>query len=389
MQERGEWAPGALDGVASRLRERAEGLADEIIEEIRTRVPGYESVSRASLRHSLLQHVETAATALTAGRVPERIGDVSVAAERARSGIRIEHVLLAIRVSFQCLREFAIETATDLEIATSTQLEAVRVLWEVNDLVSREYAVAHREEDLEMARTAESHRVEILRRLLTQGPLSPETTVLAGSLGLVAGVRYRAFRARPVEGGAASSLLQEIVRWAAAHHLDAVGAVVEGDAAGVLAGTGAIPAAGPTVGVGPAVDLRHVHESYRVASRITEVAAQFGRCGPETLHQLSLRVAVAAEHDIGDVLVERILAPLLEQGEFGLELIASLDAFLASGMNTAVAARALVVHPNTLRYRINQVKKLSGITLQSVQETSEVWWALHRHEWARRTGYRS
>jgi DNA-binding PucR family transcriptional regulator len=57
-------------------------------------------------------------------------------------------------------------------------------------------------------------------------------------------------------------------------------------------------------------------------------------------------------------------------------------------MNTAVAAHALVVHPNTLRYRINQVKKLSGITLQSVQETSEVWWALRRHEWARRTGYR-
>jgi hypothetical protein len=388
MQERGGWAPGAFDGVASRLRERAEGLAEEIIEEIRARVPSYESVPRASLRHSLLQHVETAATALTAGRVPDRIGDVSVAAERARSGIRIEHVLLAIRVSFQFLREFAIGTATELGIATSVQLEGIRVLWEVNDLVSREYAVAHREEDLEMARTAESHRVEILRRLLTQGALSPETTVLAGSLGLVAGARYRAFRARPVEDGSASSLLQEIARWAAAHHLHAVGAVVEGDAAGVLAGTEATPAAGPTVGVGPAVELRHVHESYRVASRIMEVAAQFGRRGPQTLQQLSLRIAVAAEHDVGDVLVERILAPLLAQGEFGVELVASLDAFLASGMNTAVAAHALVVHPNTLRYRINQVKKLSGITLQSVQETSEVWWALRRHEWARRTGYR-
>jgi hypothetical protein len=54
------------------LRERAEGLAEEIIEEIRARVPSYESVPRASLRHSLLQHVETAATALTAGRVPDR-----------------------------------------------------------------------------------------------------------------------------------------------------------------------------------------------------------------------------------------------------------------------------------------------------------------------------
>ena len=92
-------------------------------------------------------------------------------------------------------------------------------------------------------------------------------------------------------------------------------------------------------------------------------------------------------HDIGDVLVERFLGPLLDQGEFGVELVATLDAFLAAGMNTAVAARALVVHPNTLRYRINQVKRLSGITLRSAQETSEVWWALRRYEWARRTGH--
>ncbi|MHA6622461.1 PucR family transcriptional regulator [Pseudonocardia sp. DLS-67] len=178
------------------------------------------------------------------------------------------------------------------------------------------------------------------------------------------------------------------MRWAATHHLDAVGAVVEGDAAGVLAAAEVIPVAGPTVAVGPAVELRHLHESYRVASRVMEVAAQFGRHGPQTLQQLSLRVAVAAEHDIGDVLVDRILAPLLDQGEFGAELVASLDAFLAAGMNTAVAARALVVHPNTLRYRINQVKMLSGITMRSAQETSEVWWALRRHEWVRRTGYR-
>jgi hypothetical protein len=388
MPERGEWAPGAFDAVAARMRERAEELAAEIIAEIRSHVPSYEQVDRASLRRSLLQHVDTAATALAAGRVPERIGDTSVAAERARSGIRIEHVLLAIRVSFQCLREFAIATATDLGIATSTQLEGVRVLWEVNDLVSREYAVAHREEDLEMARTAESHRVEVLRSVLTEGALSPETTVLAGSLGLVAGVRYRAFRARPAEGTPASVLLQEVQRWAAAHHLDAVAAVVEGDAAGVLAAVEEVPASGPTVGVGPAVELRHLHESYRVASRVMEVAAQFGRRGPQTLPQLSLRVAVAAEHDVGEVLVERILGPLLEQGEFGVELVASLDAFLASGMNTAAAARALVVHPNTLRYRINQVKQLTGIALRSAQETSEVWWALRRHEWARRTGYR-
>ena len=78
------------------------------------------------------------------------------------------------------------------------------------------------------------------------------------------------------------------------------------------------------------------------------------------------------EHDVGDNQVERLLGPLLDQGPFGLELIASLDAFLTAGMNTAAAAKLLVVPPNTLRYRINQVTKLTGINLRSARKISEV-----------------
>jgi DNA-binding PucR family transcriptional regulator len=55
-----------------------------------------------------------------------------------------------------------------------------------------------------------------------------------------------------------------------------------------------------------------------------------------------------------------------------LELIASLDAFLTAGMNTAAAAKLLVVPPNTLRYRINQVTKLTAINLRSARKISEV-----------------
>lgn len=111
---------------------------------------------------------------------------------------------------------------------------------------------------------------------------------------------------------------------------------------------------------------------------------EFGRAGPQTLENLSLRVAVASEHGVGDHLVDRILAPLLAQGEFGQELVSSLDAFLAAGMNTAAAAKVLGIHPNTVRYRINQAKHLSGRKLESAQDISEVGWALRRHEWKSR-----
>lgn len=377
---------GTLTEVAERLLESSDRLAEAIVDEIIATVSTYLEVPRESLRRSLLQHVDTAARSLTVGEVPDHVGDVSVAAERARSGIPIEHVLLAIRLSFQNLREFAVRAAAELNVESTLQLEAVRILWEVNDLVSREYAVAHRDEDLEMARTAETHRVEFVRRLVREGVNTPDMGLHAASFGLVASARYRAFRGRPERAGQAGALLAAITAWGRGHRLEPFGAVVDGEAVGVVRARpdGELPPGGPTVGLGPVVELHRAHESARVAGQMMEVGTQFGRAGPQTVENLSLLVAVASEHGVGDVLVERILGPVVAAGEFGRELVASLDAFLTADMNTAAAAELLVVHPNTLRYRLNHVKRLTGLELRSAREIGEVWWALRRREWTER-----
>ncbi|MEV7037565.1 helix-turn-helix domain-containing protein [Amycolatopsis sp. NPDC051061] len=381
----GTGGPRDTGTFAHGLREQADQLAAGIAEAIRDGVPSYTKVEPASLRRSLVQHIETAAASLVAGRVPDHVPDVAVAAERARAGIPIEQVLLAIRMSFQRLREFVVETAGSRHIPPESQLEAVRILWEVNDLVSREYAVAHRNEDLDMARTAESRRAELVRRLLQEGAHGPDMVLRAGSFGLVTGRRYRTFRARPTGNTLVSATLNDVLRWAEEHRLEPVGAIVDGDAAGML-NDSTLPLGGPVLGVGPAVELPELSGSFRLATQALDVAGQFDRPGPQTLERLSLRVAVAAESHVGDMLVEKILGPLQAQGDFGVELIVSLDAFLSAGMNTASAAQRLTIHPNTLRYRINQVKQLSRLSLQSAEEISEVWWALRRREWLSRTG---
>lgn len=213
-------------------------------------------------------------------------------------------------------------------------------------------------------------------------------SLLATSFGLAATRHYRAFRAHPSNANTAASVLHQIRGWATTHRLAPFGAVVDGDAVGVLA-SAALPPKGPTVGLGPAVELHRVHESYRVAEQMIEVGLEFGRTGPQTMERLSPLVAVASEHGVGDSLVDRLLGPLLAQGDFGRELVASLDAFLTANMNTAAAADMLVVHPNTLRYRINQVKRLCGLDLLPAREISETWWALRRHEWSERKNGRT
>jgi DNA-binding PucR family transcriptional regulator len=374
----------SLEQIASELRENSEDLARRVAGQIRDTVPGYATVSHESLVVSVSLHIGTAAEALEVERVPSAVRDVSVAVRRAREGVAIEHVLLAIRVCFEHLREFVLDRAEANGMTTGSRLEAVRLLWDVNDVVSREYAVAHRHEDLEMARRAESQRAEFVRAILTDGLRSPEMVLYGEAFGLHAGTRrYRGFRARAGRDGSPQTELAAILAWATERRLDPVGAIVDGDAAGAFADTDETPDR-VTVGIGPAVDLARLPESYRVATQVLEVGLQFGRTGVLTFEGLSLRTAVAAEHALGDAIVARRLGPLLERGEFGSILIESLDAYLDAGMSTTRAARELLVHRNTLRYRIDVIHRLTGIDLSRPDEIAEMWWALRRHEWMTR-----
>src|SRR5438477_285946 len=74
-----------------------------------------------------------------------------------------------------------------------------------------------------------------------------------------------------------------------------------------------------------------------------------------------------------DLLPERALAGdaearrILRQDVFGSlhraggELLETLDAFFAAGGVLESAARALFVHPNTVRYRLRRVSELTGL----------------------------
>ena len=52
--------------------------------------------------------------------------------------------------------------------------------------------------------------------------------------------------------------------------------------------------------------------------------------------------------------------------------------YLASGMRVDASAKALIVHPNTLRHRLDRFQQLTGADLRKTQDVVEVWWALER-----------
>jgi PucR family transcriptional regulator, purine catabolism regulatory protein len=78
---------------------------------------------------------------------------------------------------------------------------------------------------------------------------------------------------------------------------------------------------------------------------------------------------------------DSVLGPLENaSGEYGDELIRSLEAFIEQNGQWERAARELYCHRHTLRYRIRRVEQLTGRDLSSARDRIEFWLALRARE---------
>jgi purine catabolism regulator len=222
------------------------------------------------------------------------------------------------------------------------------------------------------------------------------------------------------EPGAAAQALEAILERAGAHSLVALRngllcAVVdcEGDAAnGVPRARGreSPPDGAPTT---DPVDLaRGVREELR--GRFGEVRAAASRPAPTHMLRRSFHEArcaleavrlangtapeVATYVDLGAFQLllslqddealasycQSVLGPVeSDEGEYGDELLRSLDVFIEQNGHWEKAAKALYCHRHTLRYRIKRVEALTGRDFSHARDRIEFWLALRGRELAR------
>jgi purine catabolism regulator len=81
---------------------------------------------------------------------------------------------------------------------------------------------------------------------------------------------------------------------------------------------------------------------------------------------------------------ESVLGPVeADEGEYGDELLRSLDVFIEQNGHWEKAAQALYCHRHTLRYRIKRVEALTGRDFSHARDRIEFWLALRGRELAR------
>jgi DNA-binding PucR family transcriptional regulator len=152
---------------------------------------------------------------------------------------------------------------------------------------------------------------------------------------------------------------------------------LDGDAIGVTARK-PVPIAGLTVGIGRRCTLDALPAGFTQASRALQTALAFGHEGVHSLADLSILPAVLVDQALGDAFVARYLEPLAAMGRHGGEIEATLRVWLDNGMRIDDTAKALHVHPNTLRHRLRRFEEATGASLRSATEVMELWWALER-----------
>src|SRR5262245_12896196 len=174
----------------------------------------------------------------------------------------------------------------------------------------------------------------------------------------------------PSPGGEAPAILLTVYRFARRMGLDVIGGVqgnllvlVLGGAADPLAATDQLVASfgeGP-VAVGPGVPtLGEASESARAALAALRAAPAWPSAPrPVAAADLLPERALAGDPSARRDLRQEVYAALVRAGG---ELLETLDAFFAAGGVLESAARALFVHPNTVRYRLRRVAEITGLS---------------------------
>ncbi len=103
----------------------------------------------------------------------------------------------------------------------------------------------------------------------------------------------------------------------------------------------------------------------------------------ENLGAFQLLLSLQDEEALGSY-CRSVLAPLEDgEGDYGEELVRSLDTFIEHNGHWEKAANALFCHRHTLRYRIRRIEELTGRDFSNARDRIEFWLALRGRELVR------
>jgi putative transposase len=362
--------------VLEALEGGLEQLAEVTVERVLADLESYRTVEPAALATSSRRNLGIAVRALRANRAPEATElDEAEAATRERfsAGIPVEEIIRAFRISIGQIQERFLAICVEQQVPPGVTLEGSRVLWVLGDSFVTRVITTYHALDFDQAWQDAQRRTRQVGSILT-GHLTPDSLADLARYRIDPTASYAAVRCL-TDSRAVEETRRALESSGSLPTRPALIAVDDGECVGIVAQRPSAELA-RVVGIGPFVPLRQMPTSFQVASRACDVARQLDRTGVFGLEDLTWRLAASDHPEVTALLRRRYLEPLWAEGDFGEVLVETLRVYLAHGLSVTGSARALVTHPNTLRYRLRRVHELTGRDLESLDTLVELAWAL-------------
>ena len=398
---------------ADALRGTLPGLADQIVDAIAREVPDYARPMEGRFGETVRFGVQVALNRfvdLLVGRAPRESGDTyrRLGAGEYKQGRTLDALLSAYRVGARVAWRRFVDAGTQAGFPADALYDLGEAMFAYIDEISAESAAGFAEAQSEAAGESQRRRRRLLRLLVQEPAADAEAvrtaaTAAGWALPRVLAAVVAAEADQPEGLAAARGGLEppeEMVDGIAARLARRLGPGAVGAAVGGLAvvlmpdpdGPGrrkALESAlhGDVAALGPAVAWPEAAGSLRRAEAAFRLATQ-GRLDVQSRTSPSEQgLIVADEHlpalllaaapGIAADLARTRLAPLHGLAEGPRErLVITLRAYLDRPGQVQAIASALDVHPQTVRYRLKQLRELFGARLDDPEARFELALAL-------------
>jgi hypothetical protein len=344
--------------VAEELRASADELARRQVGVCR-KFPSYDNVPDEDLQRSCLRNVFRVVETLH-GRdiLPAGVHEDEGKSSRRRAvqGVPAEDVVACYWAVLAVLRDEFIARAGAAGIPSEVVLAGTRRLWDMTDRLSGVLIQARHDFDIDFARRDERQKLALLQRILNGNLLPSEVSHLGSAYGLEPDSEHWVFRARHPEG-TTQSLSRHIELTCGGQYFPPLVGPIDGDLAGITCRRPSVND-GVTVlaTVGP-FPLTMLGQAFAECTRLLNVAVRYGKRGLVDRESLSVRIAVIEESEIGAALFHRYVATVLDSGPMADLILESVQVYLAHNRRVQAAADALLIHGNTLRYRLDSTRR--------------------------------
>ncbi len=364
--------------VADLLEQRIDTVAAELAQSYVRELPGLGELADV-LRDQTADTLRSVIVVLRAGGAPQQEAEDELRRRAwvwATAGAPLEMVAQTFHVGARRFVSILRENAEALGLDVPLMMAAQDLAWEWGLVSARIVAEVQQEHAVATARRDASRQADFLRGLVA-GTIGPERLEVESALfHLDRRQPYHAVVAREDDPARLSLLEAEVRRLGATASHPVLQATADGQ---LLALVPRKPALEPsfTAAVGPAALLRELHASFAEAELVLGSAKAFGLTGTVDLESAGplvlATVAGASAARLADVHFTAL------GGRIG-EVEATVRTLIDLDQNVNETALRMHLHRNTVRYRLDRFRELTGLDIRRSRDLVTAWWLLKWRE---------